>query len=78
MMKIKKDASTKEGFQFEKKKKKTGRRRAVTAGALWWCVECNDPFLASAGHVSDVVQRADLRLNLELQLLIFDFNVSAT
>lgn len=34
--------------------------------------------LSAARDVADVVQRADLGLNFELQLLIFDLNVSTT
>lgn len=47
-------------------------------GCVLWCIECNDPFLSSAGDMTNVVQRADLGLNLELQLLILDLDVSTT
>lgn len=36
------------------------RLQALIGCVLWWCVECNDPFLSSARDVSDVVQRTDL------------------
>lgn len=44
----------------------------------WRWNGCNDLFLSSAGDVSNVVQGADLWLNLELQLLILDLDVSTT
>lgn len=34
------------------------------------------PFQSSAGDVADVVEGTDLRLNFELQLLVFDLHVS--